>query len=217
MARQPCEALVRDLELASKPVSFQGGRRVTDQKADLLKGTLDMLILKAVSLGPLHGYGISSCARCPKPTRSGSFSCGRCLRKAGTTTRYSVSPGNFLGWQEQSTSFERMAAFTDQRLNLTGSGERRRSRPTPWTRSSSGPSRRDETGVECGAAGLFSDDIQRCPGTLSGAARRRGRGTGCDGPDARVVEGGSLGSLLLRRRFCFADTWPTDKPRTPSG
>ena len=31
---------------------------MTDQKADLLKGTLDMLILKAVSLGPLHGYGI---------------------------------------------------------------------------------------------------------------------------------------------------------------
>ena len=25
---------------------------------DLLPGTLDMLILKAVSLGPLHGYGI---------------------------------------------------------------------------------------------------------------------------------------------------------------
>jgi PadR family transcriptional regulator PadR len=31
---------------------------VTKQKADLLQGTLDMLILKAVSLGPLHGYGI---------------------------------------------------------------------------------------------------------------------------------------------------------------
>jgi PadR family transcriptional regulator PadR len=31
---------------------------MTDQKADLLKGTLDMLILKAVALGPLHGYGI---------------------------------------------------------------------------------------------------------------------------------------------------------------
>ena len=27
-------------------------------KADLLQGTLDMLILKALSLGPLHGYGI---------------------------------------------------------------------------------------------------------------------------------------------------------------
>jgi PadR family transcriptional regulator PadR len=31
---------------------------LTRQKADLLQGTLDMLILKAVSLGPLHGYGI---------------------------------------------------------------------------------------------------------------------------------------------------------------
>jgi PadR family transcriptional regulator PadR len=27
-------------------------------KAQLLPGTLDLLILKAVSLGPLHGYGI---------------------------------------------------------------------------------------------------------------------------------------------------------------
>jgi len=26
--------------------------------ADLLPGTLDMLILKAISLGPLHGYGV---------------------------------------------------------------------------------------------------------------------------------------------------------------
>jgi PadR family transcriptional regulator, regulatory protein PadR len=31
---------------------------VPKEKADLLQGTLDMLILKAVSLGPLHGYGI---------------------------------------------------------------------------------------------------------------------------------------------------------------
>src|SRR6202166_3580060 len=30
---------------------------MTDQ-AELLPGTLDLLILKAVSLGPLHGYGI---------------------------------------------------------------------------------------------------------------------------------------------------------------
>jgi len=28
------------------------------QKLDLLQGTLDLLILKAVSLGPLHGYGV---------------------------------------------------------------------------------------------------------------------------------------------------------------
>jgi PadR family transcriptional regulator PadR len=31
---------------------------VNPPKADLLQGTLDMLILKALSLGPLHGYGI---------------------------------------------------------------------------------------------------------------------------------------------------------------
>ena len=29
-----------------------------DRLADLLPGTLDLLVLKAVSLGPLHGYGI---------------------------------------------------------------------------------------------------------------------------------------------------------------
>ena len=28
-------------------------------KTDLLQGTLDMLILKIVALGPVHGYGIS--------------------------------------------------------------------------------------------------------------------------------------------------------------
>jgi PadR family transcriptional regulator, regulatory protein PadR len=31
---------------------------VPKDKADLLQGTLDMLILKALSLGELHGYGI---------------------------------------------------------------------------------------------------------------------------------------------------------------
>lgn len=29
-----------------------------DKQLDLLRGTLEMLILKAVSLGPLHGYGV---------------------------------------------------------------------------------------------------------------------------------------------------------------
>ncbi|HEY0380181.1 MAG TPA: PadR family transcriptional regulator [Pyrinomonadaceae bacterium] len=31
---------------------------MTKETADLLQGTLDMLILKALSLSPLHGYGI---------------------------------------------------------------------------------------------------------------------------------------------------------------
>ena len=34
------------------------GRSDTEQQMELLQGTLDMLILKAVSLGPLHGYGV---------------------------------------------------------------------------------------------------------------------------------------------------------------
>jgi PadR family transcriptional regulator, regulatory protein PadR len=29
------------------------------ERSDLLQGTLDMLILKTVALGPVHGYGIS--------------------------------------------------------------------------------------------------------------------------------------------------------------
>jgi transcriptional regulator len=32
---------------------------MNDSKAEFLKGTLDMLILKVVALGPLHGYAIS--------------------------------------------------------------------------------------------------------------------------------------------------------------
>ncbi|HEY6230973.1 MAG TPA: ABC transporter permease [Pyrinomonadaceae bacterium] len=39
-------------------------------------------------------------------------------RHQNTTSR-----ANFSGWREQTTSFEDMAAFTDQRLNLTGVGE----------------------------------------------------------------------------------------------
>jgi PadR family transcriptional regulator, regulatory protein PadR len=31
---------------------------VQEKQIDLLQGTLDLLILKAVSLGPLHGYGV---------------------------------------------------------------------------------------------------------------------------------------------------------------
>ena len=34
------------------------GEKIAAKRIDLLQGTLDMLILKAVSLGPLHGYGV---------------------------------------------------------------------------------------------------------------------------------------------------------------
>jgi PadR family transcriptional regulator PadR len=37
---------------------FLEAKVLTQAKAELLQGTLDLLILKALSLGPLHGYGI---------------------------------------------------------------------------------------------------------------------------------------------------------------
>ena len=32
---------------------------MSNEKMDLLQGTLDLLILEALKLGPMHGYGIS--------------------------------------------------------------------------------------------------------------------------------------------------------------
>jgi len=32
---------------------------MSDSRADLLKGTLDLLVLKALSAGPRHGYGVA--------------------------------------------------------------------------------------------------------------------------------------------------------------
>ncbi len=40
------------------PLEHLGGGAVSKSKAGLLQGTLDMLILKALSLGALHGYGV---------------------------------------------------------------------------------------------------------------------------------------------------------------
>ena len=32
---------------------------MSDERADMLQGTLDLLILKTLSLGPMHGWGVS--------------------------------------------------------------------------------------------------------------------------------------------------------------
>jgi transcriptional regulator len=39
-------------------LDYLGGYPLPKSKASLLQGTLDMLILKALSLGALHGYGV---------------------------------------------------------------------------------------------------------------------------------------------------------------
>ena len=40
------------------PKKQRGGLSVAKHKPDLPQGTLDLLVLKALSLGPMHGYGI---------------------------------------------------------------------------------------------------------------------------------------------------------------
>jgi hypothetical protein len=40
------------------PAPAAPGRSPGGNTPDLLQGTLDMLILKALSIGPMHGYGI---------------------------------------------------------------------------------------------------------------------------------------------------------------
>jgi transcriptional regulator len=54
-------SLLDNLQVTFQYVERLGERLLMTplQKTDLLQGTLDMLILKIVALGPVHGYGIS--------------------------------------------------------------------------------------------------------------------------------------------------------------
>ena len=45
------------------PVEHLGLRFMMKEIPDLLQGTLDLLILKALQLGPMHGFGISTLIR----------------------------------------------------------------------------------------------------------------------------------------------------------
>ena len=50
-------------------------------KADLLQGTLDMLILKSLSLGELHGYGIIQRIR-QLSMKCSTSNRARCIRRS---------------------------------------------------------------------------------------------------------------------------------------
>lgn len=58
---RPNFSLLDNLQVTFQYVERLGERLLMTplQKTDLLQGTLDMLILKIVALGPVHGYGIS--------------------------------------------------------------------------------------------------------------------------------------------------------------
>jgi transcriptional regulator len=98
---------------------------VDDANTDLIQGTLDMLILKTLSLGPMHGFGI---ARRIEQISRGVFK---------------VNPGSLLtafqrlersGWLDaewRETENSRRAKF----YSLTRSGRRQLDRETAdWTR-----------------------------------------------------------------------------------
>jgi len=50
--------ILGEAELLLQDSLGERSRWAKDAGVDLLQGTLDMLVLKAASLGPLHGYGV---------------------------------------------------------------------------------------------------------------------------------------------------------------
>lgn len=101
---------------------------MSDQNTDVIQGTLDMLILKTLSLQPLHGFGI---ARRVEQITQGVFK---------------VNPGSLLtalqrlersGWLEsewRQTENSRRAKF----YRLTRAGRKQLERETAdWTRRAS--------------------------------------------------------------------------------
>ena len=50
------------------PIGFRWGDTLADTP-DILRGTLDLLVLKALSWGPSHGYGVARWVERPPTTR----------------------------------------------------------------------------------------------------------------------------------------------------
>jgi PadR family transcriptional regulator, regulatory protein PadR len=95
------------------------------QEADLLPGTLDVLILKAVSLGQLHGYGIL--------LRIGQISDGALLIEQGALypALYRLERQGLLDTEWGVSDNNRRARF----YSLTAAGRKRlRSETDAWNR-----------------------------------------------------------------------------------
>jgi PadR family transcriptional regulator, regulatory protein PadR len=98
------------------------------KQADLLPGTLDLLILKAVSLGPLHGYGVL--------LRIEQISGGALLVEQGALypALYRLEEQGLLATQWGTSENNRRAKY----YRLTRSGEKRlRQETESWNRLSS--------------------------------------------------------------------------------
>ena len=107
------------------------------KSSDLLQGTLDMLILKTVSLGPLHGYGVllrlqqisgnacrSSRARStPRSTGSNTRASSGASGARRTTTAkpsiYSLTAAGRRRFQDEARNWERMADIVSSVLKTS--------------------------------------------------------------------------------------------------
>jgi transcriptional regulator len=96
------------------------------EPAELLPGTLDLLILKAVSLGPLHGYGVL--------LRIGQISGGALTIEQGALypALYRLEEQGLLATEWGTSDNNRRAKF----YRLTQAGRRRlREQTESWTRT----------------------------------------------------------------------------------
>ena len=112
-------------------LTFLKQARLTDlgesmpKQADLLPGTLDLLILKAVSLGPLHGYGIL--------LRIQQISAGALLIEQGALypALYRLEEQDLLAAEWGTSENNRRAKY----YSLTRAGEKRlRQETESWNR-----------------------------------------------------------------------------------
>jgi PadR family transcriptional regulator PadR len=95
------------------------------KQADLLPGTLDLLILKSVSLGPLHGYGVL--------LRIEQISGGALLVEQGALypALYRLEEQDLLASEWGTSENNRRAKY----YRLTRSGEKRlRTETESWNR-----------------------------------------------------------------------------------
>ena len=67
---------------------------MTTRELDLLQGTLDVLVLRALSWGPMHGYGV---ARFIRDGSTGSF---KVLDGALYTALHRMEERGWVGWTE---------------------------------------------------------------------------------------------------------------------
>jgi PadR family transcriptional regulator, regulatory protein PadR len=101
---------------------------MTAKEAELLPGTLDLLILKAVSLGPLHGYGVL--------LRIAQISGRTLLVEQGTLypALYRLEKQKLLGSEWGTSENNRRAKY----YHLTKAGEKRLKQETEsWNRLTS--------------------------------------------------------------------------------